>query len=138
VPDSIGPFQFVRLEASPDRAQDSWEVVSRAGVNGTALWMTGSRGNPFRLRSQAVALTFAAAETFLERYTTLVSLPPVIISRGGFPQFQQRYKVLNVTPDGPGAVATLGAFVGGDPTRYLGLVFASWHLLPIDPTVLPP
>ncbi len=137
MPDRIGPFEFVRLESSPDRAQESWEVVSRAGVNGTALWQTGSRGETFRIRSEAVAISFAAGRAFLERYTTLVGQGPVLVTHGTV-EFQQRYKVLRVVPDGQGVKAVIRAHVGGDPTLYQALVFASWLLLPIDPTILPP
>ena len=48
---SIGPFVFTALFGTPVVPAEQAELVARRGVDGTALWRTGSRGEPFQMRS---------------------------------------------------------------------------------------
>lgn len=49
---SIGAFQFFTLIGTPEPPKRDLEIIARQGVNGVAVWDTGTRGHPFTVRSQ--------------------------------------------------------------------------------------
>lgn len=135
--DAIGPFTFIRLSRPPERVGAQWAIAARAGVAGVAIWNTGSRGVPFTVDSEAVALHFVQGRTFLQNYKLLEYAGPVSVYFGTEEPAQQ-YKVLQVQPIGHGVKAVVRAHVANDSTWYRALVFAQWTLLPLDPFVQRP
>lgn len=134
--DSIGQFQMFRLDKPPERVSAQWQVSARGGINGVGLWNAGIRGEPFTLISEAVALSYAAGRTFLASYKYLELQGPVPVVCGVL-EGNQLYKVLKVTSHGPGVKRAI-VRIGGDPTTYGALVYATWTLIAIDPFVQQP
>jgi hypothetical protein len=135
--DRIGQFTFLRLSGPPLRAHTEWDIVAQPGIDGSALWATGHRGEPFTLVSEAVALNFGLGRLFHVDYQTLINAAPVSIFFGTI-EAQMVYKVLDVKQLPGSPKACLRVKVGGDPLWYQCLVTCEWSLLPIDPFTLKP
>lgn len=133
--DSIHNITFLTMRGVPQRAQQEWEAVARPGVNGTALWATGSRGEPYAVRTEEPILTYAAARLRNVEYVKLVNLGAVSISYGTT-EFQQFAKVLAVRVIE--VKRCVRVKIAGNPINYGAIVTAEWQLLPIDPTIQPP
>jgi hypothetical protein len=135
VQDRIGNFTFIRLSSPPQRAMQQWDELARTGVDGTALWSTGKRGERFSVESLAVAYTFEEARTFYPNYLLLVDAAPVLVHFGTL-ELNQSYKVLQV--ELLECKRVVKALVARQPTPFGAIVRARWELLPIDPEVQKP
>jgi len=135
--DSIGQFTFFRMDKPPERVSAQWQISARGGINGLGLWNSGTRGEPFTITAEAVAITYAAGRTFLANYKYLEQQGPVPLICGNQLESMQLYKVLKVTYHGPGVKAAI-VRIGGDPNTYGALVYTAWTLIAIDPNVQQP
>lgn len=68
----IGQFAFIALDGQPDIPKPSVSVVARPGVDGLGFFQTGTRGQPFVLRSFTDASDFGFARALASQYTTLI------------------------------------------------------------------
>lgn len=102
----IGQFAFISLDGNPDIPKPSVELVARPGVNGLGFFQTGTRGQPFPLRSFTDADTFQTARFLASAYTTLIgTIQPLVWS--GLPMAADGIyvEVLDVRPVDVRAVA---------------------------------
>lgn len=77
----IGPFTFISLDGQPDIPKPSVAMVARAGVDGLGFFNTGTRGEPFVLRSFTDASDFPTARYIASQYTTVIgSIQPCVWS----------------------------------------------------------
>ncbi|HEY4760950.1 MAG TPA: hypothetical protein VIH42_10260 [Thermoguttaceae bacterium] len=75
----IGNFRFLALQGNPDVFKEQLEVIMRPGVDGLAIWQTGSRGRPFTLRSVVDAVDIFHARNLFYEYAQLIGADPVIM-----------------------------------------------------------
>jgi len=68
----IGPFQVIRLEGWLEMPQRNFDIETRAGVNGQAVYQTGRRSDAIRLLSVVDVLNQAFAELLYESYVARV------------------------------------------------------------------
>lgn len=65
---SIGAFEFLNLAGYPVGIQQVTEYTARPGVNDFALWLQGTRGEPFELESVVDVTTHAAGQVLAQLY----------------------------------------------------------------------
>jgi hypothetical protein len=76
---SIGEFTFISLDGNPETIHNEVQLLIRPGVDGVALWLRGSRGRPFQLRSFVDATDFEAARGLFASYCELIGADPVAL-----------------------------------------------------------
>lgn len=123
---AIGNFEFIRLDGSLEVPLMSFAIESRAGVDGYAIYQTGSRGQPIRVRSVVDTPNWAMAEVVYVQYTTTI---------GSIVQAWQNYITLPSTwyfvqrvgaPQIHNNIIGVGGLNGGAT-----LLRCVWDLLPI-------
>jgi len=128
----IGQFSFLTLEGDPLAIGEEVITKQRAGVNGTAIWLTGQRGRPFKLRSTVDAFTLGYARHLYGLYRLLIGQFVDVIWNGSpITNETVRVAVLDVRPVHQRTFAMIGG-VGGlcPPSR--GWVECDWHLVVIE------
>jgi len=90
----IGDHQFVWLHGSPEASRQQVEVLSRAGVEGAALWLKGVRPEPFTLRSGCDAESFTRAAAMYRWYRTSIGKDPVDLVWSGWPAAADGFAVV--------------------------------------------
>lgn len=68
----IGSHTFLSIDGVPPVRQQEGQIVVRPGVNGSAFWLTGKRGQPFTVRTRVDCTSKAAAMAKRVEYTQLV------------------------------------------------------------------
>jgi len=67
----IGPHTFLSIDGVPPVRQQEGQIIVRPGVNGSAFWLTGKRGEPFTVRTRVDCTTKAAAMAKRVEYAEL-------------------------------------------------------------------
>jgi len=130
----IGPYQFVTLTRPPTGITPGTQLMTRPGVDDVAVWLTGSRGRPFVLRSGCDTVTYALATEAYSLYRTLVGVNPMHLIQGDvtWTNGNIRIVVLDVMPAGEDGIRALMGGVGGlNPPSY-GWIECDWTLCFVD------
>lgn len=127
---SLGDFSFIALLGNREPPRQQLEIEARPSVDGLTIIRTGSRGTPFRLRSQVDAASYNAAWTTFRSYLGLISADPVVLTQGGIVSTAEGYKVqvLDVRPVRIGPIKTAS---GGLNAPSLGWVECDWDLVAV-------
>lgn len=80
----IGPFRFLFLRGSPVPPMPRPRLIQRAGVDGTGIWKTGTRGKLFTLRAEVDAPFMSTAREFFVAVVTLIEQAPVVLIQGDY------------------------------------------------------
>lgn len=96
----IGDFIFIALLGQREPPRQQLEIEARPSVDGLTIIRTGSRGVPFRLRSQVDQGTYNGAWTTFRSYLALINADPVAMVQGGINSTAEGFKVqvLDVRP----------------------------------------
>lgn len=127
---SIGDFSFIALLGNREPPRQQLEIEARPSVDGLTIIRTGSRGTPFRLRSQVDAVSYNAAWTTFRQYLNLTNSDPVVLTQGGIVSTSEGFKVqvLDVRPVRIGPIKTSS---GGLNAPSLGWVECDWDLVAV-------
>ena len=82
ITEAIGQFWFISLEGHPIGITEQPVVVERPGVNGSAMWRSGIRGEPFILRSGLDTVNLAFAELAYNLYRGIVGTYKDLLWKG--------------------------------------------------------
>lgn len=135
MPDRIHNFEMLRLSGKPLRPGEQWISVVRAGTNGTGLWGTGHRAEPFNLVSVAITSNITTACQLYFQYNALRGLNPVEIEFAGYQEPNVLYKVLDVQPLQGEVRQQLRGVKAGSAANWQGWIVCSWLVLPINEVV---
>ena len=126
----IGDFSFIALLGNREPPRQQLEIEARPSVDGLTIIRTGSRGTPFRLRSQVDAVSYNAAWTTFRQYLNLTNSDPVVLTQGGIVSTSEGFKVqvLDVRPVRIGPIKTSS---GGLNAPSLGWVECDWDLVAV-------
>jgi hypothetical protein len=126
----IGDFRFIALLGNREPPRQQLEIEARPSVDGLTIIRTGSRGTPFRLRSQVDAASYNAAWTTFRQYLNLTNSDPVVLTQGGIVSTSEGFKVqvLDVRPVRIGPIKTSS---GGLNAPSLGWVECDWDLVAV-------
>lgn len=69
-------FFFIDIQGSPDLRGEQVELFARPGYDGVVARKTGSRGDPFTIRTVAYWPSFIAARTALQTYKAAIGTDP--------------------------------------------------------------
>jgi hypothetical protein len=96
----IGPEPFLDIRGVPDLLKARLQLVVRSGVDGTAIWDDGTRGQPFTVRAISDAETIGDAFDKFVRCTQLVDADPIDVRWAGawLSMLGVLYQVLDVRP----------------------------------------
>jgi len=130
--DKIHTFEMLRLSQKPTRPGEEWQIITRAGVDGVALWGTGHRGAPLTLESIAVAENITKACELYLQYWILRGTPAIEIEFAGFKEPNCLYKVLDVQPVQGEVKQLLRGVKGGSSQNWQGWLVCSWLVMPIN------
>ena len=126
----IGNFAFIALDGQPDIPKPSVEVVARPGVNGLGFFQTGTRGEPFVLRSFTDASDFQFARFLASSYTQLIgTIQPMIWSGLNMAADNIFVMILNVRPIEVRAVA---GGMGVTVTNPGAICICEWLMVAVD------
>lgn len=127
---SIGDFTFIALLGGREPPREQLEIEARPSVDGLTIIRTGSRGTPFRLRSQVDAASYNGAWTTFRQYLALIKSDPVVLTQGGIVSTAEGFKVqvLNVHPVKIGPIKSAS---GGLNTPSLGWLECDWDLVAV-------
>lgn len=127
---SIGDFSFIALLGNREPPREQLEIEARPSVNGLTIIRTGSRGTPFRLRSQVDAASYNAAWSTFRQYLSLINDDPQLLIQGGIYSSSEGYmvQVLDVHPVRIGPIKTAS---GGLNAPSLGWLECDWDLVAI-------
>ena len=98
----IGNQQFIRLEMGAySPAGERTEEITRAGVDGVALWKLGRKGEPFTVGTVCDFQTASAAQDAAEAYAAMMGTVVTLIDAGGntYPELAVR-AVVSAQPRG--------------------------------------
>lgn len=74
---SVGTeFTFIDIQGSPDPRGEQLEIFARPGYDGVVARKTGSRGDPFSIRTVAYWADFATAKAALALYKAAIGTDP--------------------------------------------------------------
>lgn len=106
------------------------EVVERPGVDGSAFWDMGRKGQPCTVRTAVDAASIDAAQTLFKSYVDVIDEAPVEVVFAGkaFSSLGSKYQVLAVRCL---TVAACSAIVGGLNQSSLAWLEAEWTLKPV-------
>jgi len=128
----IGQFLFLVLLGQPEvHDKQTVSLVSRPGVDGVGLWLRGSRGRQFTMRSKVDAVNLAAARALYAQYHGLVGEDPVEMVWAGCSSTAEGYKVAVIDVRPVGVRGILGG-VGGLHPPSRGWAEYEWDLVAID------
>lgn len=131
----IGDFEFINLTRAVSRPAETVALEVKPGVDGTTVWQTGRRGEPFQVVSVVNPADVVSADDLLVAYQTLRGKNPVLVRWAGR-VLNVKVLVLDVQPLDGGLFATLTS-VGGIAaagTNTAACLYAVWTLLPLDLT----
>ena len=123
---SLGPVVFFTIDMPATAAAQQVELESRSGVDGLAIWRTGSRGEPFEITTTIDLVgTLATAQTVLNAYRALQGGGPYTLTRAG--TALGSVVVLSVKPAGDELVVNaIGGINGGNVW-----LSAKWQLVAV-------
>lgn len=125
----IGTYPFIEMSMLPLGSKQTTEIESRPGVDGTYIWLTGTRGEPFEVITFVDTDGVLASTELIRQYELLIGLPqPVMFAGTALPKL---HCVLNVRPV-PGMVREIVAGVGGTGGTSYGICVAQWTLVATD------
>lgn len=127
---SIGDFSFIALLGQREPPRQQLEIEARPSVDGLTIIRTGTRGAPFRLRSQVDAASYNAAWTTFRSYLALIAADPVAMIQGGINSTAEGFKV-QVLDVRPVKIGPLKTPVGGLNAPSLGWLECDWDLVAI-------
>lgn len=125
----LGPFTFINLTV-PVGLKERITRDVRSGVDGTTLWKTGKRGEPFPCVSVTDPANVAAAGVLLAEYQEAVG-ELLDLTWAGIHVAGVKFAVLDVLPFPNGMHATLLG-IGGTGGTSEALLRAQWVLEAID------
>lgn len=130
----IGPYQFVSLARPPVGITPGTRLMTRPGVAGVAMWLSGARGRSFVLRSGCDMPNYAEGVLAYRLYRTLVGTNPTDLVQGSAVWTTDTIKilVLDVVPAGEEGIRALMGGVGGLCSPSFGFVECDWTLCFID------
>jgi hypothetical protein len=131
MPDSIDIWPFLSLKGNPEGPREFVEQLTRAGVDGTAFWLTGFRGRQFTLRSIVDTANLADSLNTFAAYQGLIGAGLVSLVYGGWDMAGLGYQVMVVDVRQVRAAAIIG-MVGGICPPSLGILEADWDLVPVS------
>lgn len=127
----IGSRAFLTLDGVPRGIGDSGVVLSRPGVDGSAVWLTGERGKPFTLRSSIDAFDLAYAMQLYAAYRQMVGELVDLIWNGlEMTNSTTQIIVVDVTPV-DGRVFAMTGGVGGLSPPSKGWIECDWKLVAV-------
>lgn len=125
----IGSFEFLSLRGvvMPPRLQIDRPMM-RPGVDGVGLWKTGSRGQPFELRSAVDVATVSAGRTLFQSYYQAIGDNPVDLVVDGY-NFAAEFWRVAILDVRASQVKGIINSAGGTLTNPLAKLVASWTLI---------
>ncbi len=125
---AIGNFNFVSMSQPSLRPAQQPHIEARPGVNGVAVWKTGTRGVPFVVRTMVDVLTPTGAVQLFALYRNAILTEPMVFEF--MIPHDHPVLVLDVQPV-PGEVSAVLIGVGGVNGLSQGICRAEWTLLPL-------
>jgi hypothetical protein len=126
----IGPFPFLRIDGEIAIPLEQHVIETRAGIDGSAVWATGSRAEPRRLMTTVDVANEATAWNLYRQYTGLIRYT-VKIMRNDVSWPNYTYLVLRVEKrEVRNHLAAVGGLFGGAT-----LLICTWDVLPMDANV---
>jgi hypothetical protein len=133
IENKIGDFEFITLQGPPpDTLHEAVEVVARRGVDGVALWKSGSRGNPFSWTAGVDIDNFTQAMRQMEEYRELEGADPVKVVFNDHDlstEEELKFAVLRVSRR---MVKKITSASGGLSASAGAWLETEWTLIPID------
>lgn len=124
---SIGSFTFWQMSGPPKGAAQRSEIVSRAGIDGVAIWQTGRRGRPFTVQTLVFATSFELADTLAASYEAIQNVGTHNVFWASTP-LRVQVVVLSVDVQvGRRAVQAVGGLTDGGTVP----VRATWQLIAV-------
>ena len=129
---SIGPFPFLILadQVVPPHEQVD-EPVQRRGIDGTAVWRIGRRGEKFTLRSKVDQPSLDFARLTFAQYQSLIGQDPQTLIQDDYAFAQQNFKVL-VLKVQLVALKAIRTAVGGMFPPSLAWLECDWELIAVE------
>jgi len=122
----IGNFGFIRIDGELQLPRQRHSLETRAGVDGTAVWKTGTRADPQRLVTVVDTLNEGAATLLYRMYVDETSRL-VRIEVNGVSWTYVDYLILNVEKLRiRNHLAAVGGLFGG-----YTLLTCAWDVLPV-------
>lgn len=123
---SLGAVVFFSIDMPATAAAQQVELESRSGVDGLAIWLTGSRGEPFDITTTIDLVgTLATAQTVMNTYRAMKAGGPYTLTRAS--TALGSVVVIDVKPISDELVVTaVGGVNGGNV-----LLTARWTLVAV-------
>jgi len=130
---SIGSFEFLTLSGNHEPLKQECVVMSRPGVNGVAVWLTGGRGAKLTLRSAVDAADLEAARDLYVAYTGLIGADPVALVWCNLYAADENFNVI-VLDVRPVSIKAIMGGVGGLNPPSLGWCECDWDVIAVPVT----
>lgn len=134
---SIGSFRFIQLSEPPQPPKKHVEIIQRQGVNGSAIWETGTKGVPFSVRSKVDARDVAHAFRLWHDYVQTIGERLTITWGGQTPVYwfewlsgRQSYYVVVLDVTEP-LIRRVASSSGGLNYPHGAWLEATWKLLAV-------
>jgi hypothetical protein len=128
---SIGAFTFVTLAGDPSPLKQQTLVLARPGVDGVAVWLLGTRGEKFTLRSAVDAGSFSDARGLFTQYKALIGGDPVKLVWNGLKMEDETFAVI-VLDVRPVSIRRILGGVGGLNAPSQGWCECDWDLVAVE------
>lgn len=125
----IGTYPFIQMSMLPLGSKQTTEIESRPGVDGTYIWLTGNRGEPFEVITVVDTDSVAASALLISHYEELIGTPQQVTFAGTI--MPKLYAVLNVRPI-PELIRQTVVGIGGTGGLSYGICAAQWTLVATD------
>jgi hypothetical protein len=127
----IGEHAFIALRGEPIPPMQTTMIDDRPGVDGSETLLTGFKGRPFSMVSQADAESYAEAKQLVSDYALLIEGDAVTLVHGGVTSDSLGYRVLILNVE-PISVRTIRGGVGNLISQAAeAFVECRWDLLAV-------
>jgi len=127
----IDTFPMISMSLNPLGSKQTTEIEARPGVDGTYIWLTGNRGEPFDVLTVVDTDGAIFSTELIRQYEQLIGLPVPVMYANTW--LEKLYAVLNVRPV-PEMVREIALGVGGTSATGIsyGICAAQWTLIATD------
>lgn len=128
---SIDVWQFVSLQGFQDPPAQTKAVYDRPGVDGSEFLLTGTKGRPFTLISQADAESYQDAIDTFDAYKRLIDGDAVTVVQGGISSDSRGYRCVVMNVEAIDIRAIFGAVGNLLHSPSQGWIIARWDLVAV-------